>query len=248
MRGLPVPPASPLSRTRCPQQGAASPSRRPEDAGSVPGGRAGTPAQAGSRWSSPCGPEDGPEDPGAPTRRAPGRSHWCCDRATCPTRRGGDDTPPEPRAGLVEQGPGARAAQAVRASCHASSRQHGLKQPPHARLGSHRTRFALGCGRFCVRQGDLAIGQRAQAVRAEGDPEQGRGQRAPGLLAPATWLTVHAPILVPDGRIDAWVQRRLLQFVSARRADEHGQRRDGYPAVRPCGLPVALGRQAAARR
>jgi len=84
-----------------------------------------------------------------------------------------------------------------------SSRQHVLKQAPHALLGGHRPRFDLRCGRFLGLQGDRAICQLEKAVIADGHPAQGRGQISQGLLAPADRLTVHDPILVPYVRIDA---------------------------------------------
>jgi hypothetical protein len=190
-------------------------------------GSAKTASAAGSRWPAPCGPKGLPEAQGTPAPRAPGSSHGGLDSAACPPYLGCDGTAAEHLAGLGAQGSGARAAQAVIAHWDAARRQHGLEQPPPARLGRHGTHCDLGRGRCLILQGALAICEREHAVMAEGHADHRRGQRAHSLLTPADWLTMPDPILAPYGLIDAGDQGGLFPSVSALRAAEPGQWLDG---------------------
>jgi hypothetical protein len=157
-----------------------------------------------------------------------GSSHWCLASATCPTALGCDGTAAEHLSGRGEQVSVARAEHAVIAHFAEAMRQHVLEKPPHALLGRYRTRCALGRGRFLVLTGALAVCQLEKAVVAEGHPENIRGEIAQSLLASANRLTVHDPILVPYGLIDAWEQGGLVQAVSELRAEEPGQWLDGH--------------------
>jgi len=155
------------------------------------------------------------------------------DSATCPAQLGFDGTAAEQLSGLGEQVPVARATQAVIAHCDEAMRQHVREKPPHELLGRHGTVARLRGGRCLVLQGDLAVCQLEHAVIADGHPENVWGQRAQSLLAPADRLTVHDPILVPYGLIDAWPQGGLVQSVSELRAEKHCQRLDGHEEVGP---------------
>jgi len=126
-------PPSPLPRTLFHPQGAASPCRRTDEAAAAPVESEGKPAQAGSRWPSPLGPEGLHEDQGAPARRAPGSVTWffdsqmLTDLSSYPCGIACARVGPEPLSGLCEQMTVAGAQQAVRADCDASIRQDVLQ-------------------------------------------------------------------------------------------------------------------------
>jgi len=61
---------------------------------------------------------------------------------------------------------------------------------------------------------------------ADGHSQESRGKLSAGWLAPADWLTVHAPVLLPDGRIDVRDQVGFLQWVSALGVEASGEGRD----------------------
>ena len=215
------------------QPGAARPCRRPGEAVSAAVERAGQPAPSGSRGPAPGGPACWHEAQGAPAPRTTGRSWWGFDCSTLPAWRGFASPAAEPRSGRREPRPVRRAAHAVLAHGDASVRQHVLAQPPPTRLGRHRRGCDLIRGRCLGLQGPLALGQRAEAVRAAGHPEAGRGPLAPGRLAPVDRLTVHDPVCVPAGLIDERDQGGLGPCVAARGPAPDGQRRARDQAVGP---------------
>lgn len=145
---------------------------------------------------------------------ATGSINRLCDTGMCPGRLGCDSPGSEPWSGPVEHMTVGRAEPAVIADVDASVRQDVLKKTTHNLFGREGTALGLIRGRFLVLKRDLAILQLEDARMADGHAKDRRGKISEGVLATADWLTVHDPVLVPDGLIDVSEQVGFLQLVS----------------------------------
>jgi hypothetical protein len=129
----------------------------------------------------------------------------------------------------------------------ASGGPHGLKTTPHTRFGRPRTGVALVGGRGLGRNGDVALWPRAEAVMAEGHPQDGRRQISQGFFPTAHRRTVNHPGLVPALRLHAREPGGLVPVVAALGPEPPRPRRDVDQKGVAGGEPSAIGRESPAR-
>lgn len=136
--------------------------------------------------------------------------------------------PPSPAQGVgtVEHRAVCRPASAVRAHRDASVGQHVLKTTTETLFSTHLTACALRGGRLLVLQSDRARCALEDAGIADGHSQEGRRTISPGVLATAHGRRGHAPVCVPDARVDEGTEGRLCQGIAARGTEDHGERLD----------------------
>ena len=122
--------------------------------------------------------------------------------------------------------PVAGAPQAVIAPLEASVRPPVRKHTTEKLFGTHRSAGDLRRGRILVLARAVAILQRADAVMADGHPQDVRSKRAEGVLAMADGLRVHDPVCGPYVLVDARAERGLLPWIAELRPEDHGERLD----------------------
>jgi hypothetical protein len=106
-----------------------------------------------------------------------------------------------------------------------------LEETTNELFGRDGATLKLVGGRLFVREGDEPIFQFAQAVVAEGDAKDVRGEILEGLLAGAYRFGVDHPVFAPDAGRDCREQRSLFQLVTKLGAKDPGERFNGNEEV-----------------
>src|SRR6202035_1984685 len=104
----------------------------------------------------------------------------------------------------------------------------------------------LVSGRLFVRESYLAVFQFTQAVIADGDAEDVRGEILKGLGARADRFGVDHPVFAPDARLDLGEELGLFQRVAKLGAEDGGERFDRNQKVFAGRAPATVSREAAA--
>ena len=210
----------------------------------------GKPVESAAGWRSPLGPECLHTYQRAAARGTTWQRtgiRWIDGRSVVTCGIGFDGAGPEACSRPGEPMTVGGAAHAGIAHLDASGGQYVRQQPTQTRFSRQRTGVDLSGGRCRVLNGDVAFGQRQEAVVADGHPKAVRREIAQGLRPTAHRRTVNHPVLVPDLRIHERAQVGLVQRVSERGADEHGQGLDVDPNVWARGEPSVIGRESTSR-
>ena len=121
-----------------------------------------------------------------------------------------------------------------------------LEEAADELFSGDRTTLNLIGGRLFISESDVPIFQLAQAVVADSDAKDVRGEILEGLCATADGFGMNYPILAPEVRSNCREQPGLFQCIAKLGAEDHGQRFDGHEKVGARGAPAALGSEAAA--
>src|SRR5712692_7291927 len=138
------------------------------------------------------------------------------------------------------------AKQAVVTDLDEPIREQVLEEATDELLGGDGAVLELISGRLFERESDLAIFQLAQAVVADSDAKDVRGEILESLLATADGFGMDHPIFAPEARRDCREQSSLFQFIAKLGAEDPGERFDGEQEVGARGTPAAVSSEAAA--
>src|SRR5229473_4676947 len=105
-------------------------------------------------------------------------------------------------------------------------REHVLEEATDELCGRHTAVLDLLSGRVFIEESDVAIIQLAQAVVADSDAKDVRGEILEGLLAGAYRFGMHDPVFAPDARSDCSEQLSLFQFIAELGAEDARERFD----------------------
>ena len=112
-----------------------------------------------------------------------------------------------------------------------SLREHVLEEATNELFSGDGATLELVSGRFFVRESDRAVLQFKDAVIAEGDAKDVRGEILESGEASADGFGVDHPSFAPDERLDLSKQFRLFQFVAKLGAENGRERFNGDEEV-----------------
>lgn len=112
--------------------------------------------------------------------------------------------------------------------------------------GSHFIGLELVSGRLFIGESDVAVLQLTEAVVADSDAKDVRGEILEGWFAGAYGFGMHDPVFAPDARLGLSKQVGLLELITKLGAKDPGKRFDGDQKVFTGSAPAAVNSEAAA--